>query len=632
MKLITTFAIVTVTMMIIGYVCMTHTNSRSGKLERRVKKTNKDGSSSSGATPVADGDVSVTPFGADSTKFYIFGDTGQVDNYFKDYVKRSDAASSVKTLEALDGGKYLNFETVASQLKTKFDQAVILGDFLYTENKKGGIDLSKVPDDDTLIHDPKFMRTLTYTAPGGTPVEVSSIFQTRLENSTKNLNTLLGTTYAGIAPFWLLENGNHSYDVDAVAERQLMSVDTSKVRIYKHSKVHISKHACFADLSFGDIACLNKSYKDCFKGALGMARYGRNEEQTRISLFKLVEAVLTLKLCKSRWRIIRTHAAPFNTEIDQHTLFNKINGKILCKLRKAIPDLKISDTEFKDISEILTSLDGSKDFDLTPEILASSSPGFRVVKGDKVENRLFECTKPTYPNNDTGKADELKEKATPIQFSVMDIIDKAAPHFYLGSHLHASQLLFAPKTPTSYKFNEFVQSKELPDKIVGCKEINNVKSYKFDPQMTYTLKDCPDTPTEDTIEIKKIPDYNIIFVIGNSGRFLDPFFDGKQSASHIVWQRINTPLGLAAQLMKDKKGVDEIVAADAKTAYGFAELTTYSNDSLVVEFKEFDQRKDPASIKTVLKITLNKDKDKTLPAYTSNNLDAANARVRRFKK
>ncbi len=101
MKLSTTLAILSVTMILIAQMNTSNANSRSTKLERRVKKTNKDGASSSDATPIGDGDVTVIPFGNDNTKFYLFGDTGQVDKYFDDFVKRSIPASNIKTLEKL---------------------------------------------------------------------------------------------------------------------------------------------------------------------------------------------------------------------------------------------------------------------------------------------------------------------------------------------------------------------------------------------------------------------------------------------------------------------------------------------------------------------------------------------------
>jgi hypothetical protein len=157
--------------------------------------------------------------------------------------------------------------------------------------------------------------------------------------------------------------------------------------------------------------------------------------------------------------------------------------------------------------------------------------------------------------------------------------------------------------------------------------------------MSYVQTECAAT-TEDTIIIKDKPDYNIIFVIGNSGRFLDPWFDGKQSSSHIVWQRINAKDGLAIDILKDSKPYPKdgkalaalhkkILDADNTTAYGFAELSTYTNDKLVVEFKELDKIKDPNAPHTVLKITLEKtsgDKAKSVPEYALNNLNPPRAR------
>ena len=612
MKLFTTLAILSVMMILIGQAYSEQSKHQSSKLERKIKTNNKLDPPTT-ATPVTkDEDPTVVPFGAEDTRFLILGDTGQNDKFFKDYVQRM-VDNNVEKIEDLSEGKFSNFDSAMNVVpKDTYKQAIILGDFIYTEmkNKKGGLVLSDVTEDNKTTP-----RAVNYLNPKTKQNEnVSTIFDNRVKNTSVYLKNLLETTYKGISPFWLLENGNHSYDVDAALERHTIGdgKEASNVRMYKHSKVHISKHACFADLNFGDVVCLNKPYVKCFEGPLGSARYGRNEEETTDSLAKIVEAVLTLKLCKSKWRIIRTHAAPYNTETDQHYLFNKINGKLQCRVRKAIEGLDVSATEFKDLSEVLTKLEASQ-IDLTSAQLQTYSPAIDKKNKPKIQNRIFECK---------GETDAWKK--APSQYSIMEIVNKAAPHFYLGSHLHASQVLFAPKEPQSYNFNGFKPSEESKEPINGCKEINNIKTYAFEAGKVQVPKDCDKSgkTVEDTIQIKKLnPEYNIVFVIGNSGRYLDNFFTGLESSSFVVWQRINAPKGLAAQMMSAKKStVDQILEADSHTAYGYADLEFHSNDKLTISYIEVDREDlSKPTPKVVLKLTLDKEKDITAPTFTLNN-------------
>ena len=557
----------------------------------------------------------VDPFGANDTKFLILGDTGQVDTYFEDYIRRKmivDDKSNPKqkTLKPLVGGKFSNFERIMEPLKsTKYDQGIILGDFVYTENKKAGVTLSKVTAEN--LKSSGFKRDLKYKD----SQEVTTLFTDRLEESTKYLKTLL-KSYSSTTSFWLLLNGNHSYDVDATAEKYYMNEDKSTVRIYKHSKVHISKDVCFLDLNYGDLACLGSTYLGCFEGALLFSRYGKNEDETLNALAKLIEATLTGSLCRDQWRVVRTHAAAFNTEVDNGALMKKIDAQIDCKLRVTAEEIEknlnkdlLELKDFKPLSEVLNILEKSK-FKLTASILEKNSPGIGIRQKDNtvkaIVNRLFTC--------------KANKSTTASPFSVMQIVNRAKPHFTLASHLHASQVLFAKKAEDIRDIKWAAGNNYSQTPITGCKEINNIPDFNFADKMDYSLKDCPSAETNTEFTIKDNPDYDIIFVIGNSGRFLDQFFDGKNSSSHIVWQRINTgPEGLAIDLSGKKSATDKdvtnVINADKKTAYGFAEFTTTSNSAATIVFKELDPNKGKGQIVSVLKIQLKKGAE-SVPKYT----------------
>jgi len=196
----------------------------------------------------------------------------------------------------------------------------------------------------------------------------------------------------------------------------------------------------------------------------------------------------------------------------------------------------------------------------------------------------------------------------------------------------------------SYNFNKFKQSEAIMGKT-GCNEINYINKVvedKLEDKLAdkglpnepdaYKIESCDEKSLvrEAALKIKKDkPDYNIIFVIGNSGRFLDTFVDGTQSASHIIWQRINTSeKGTAFELMKKEAKifkdtgkssgtttVQQILDAEKATAYGFAELVIASNNSASVEYKELDPK--DQKIKTVLKINLTLGTE-TKPSYNKN--------------
>jgi hypothetical protein len=272
---------------IVGQIFMLNKNNLSSKLERRVKvQTNPP--------PPKDGDPSVEAFGTNDTKFLILGDTGQIDNYFVDFIKRSKKDPAADSIQELSGGTFKNFnDLIEANQAARYNQAIILGDFIYTENKKGNIEFDpewKTKDNKT-VNEPDFKKKIVYRyntpkEENGKKVEfqlADEIFKTRVETSATAINTLLKSEkYAKITPFWLLEPGNHSYDIDSNVERKKAGEGKDSVRMYKHSKVHVTAHACFGDLNFGDVVCHNKKdYKDCLGNALFASKYGRNDEQTK---------------------------------------------------------------------------------------------------------------------------------------------------------------------------------------------------------------------------------------------------------------------------------------------------------------------------------------------------------------
>ena len=71
-------------------------------------------------------------------------------------------------------------------------------------------------------------------------------------------------------------------------------------------------------------------------------------------------------------------------------------------------------------------------------------------------------------------------------------------------------------------------------------------------------------------------------------------------------------------MMKDKKNtVEKILEADNHTAYGYADLEFHSNDKLTISYIEVDRTDlTKQTPKVVLKITLDKEKNVTVPNLT----------------
>lgn len=682
MKLHTTFTILTVTMMILAKV-----NSSSNKLENsslflekenkslretekaanRQRLTESEKEEKSKAILRKEGDKKVvgkiktaisdrlaysktykpahSPISPSDNKFIVLGDTGQIDEYFTEYVKRclmvkctpKECKDKIQPAEYPD----VTFPVLAQILnntKETYNRGIILGDFVYTENKNCGVSFSKfdeLKDEDNEDKKKDFKKKILYNETEKTgDISYNDIFEKRITQSTEKLFELLSFRFSKVTPFWLLLSGNHSYDIDAKVELDVIKnkgIRDGKefLKMAKNSKVEITNDACFADLNFGDLVCLGKSYYECLGSALGGSRYGRTEKQTDAALKKLIEAVLTLRLCNTKWRIIRTHAAPFNTEIDQHQLFINISDKnIKCKIRNEIPNVSLKVTDIKSPLEILKILKDSN-VDLTPEQLKTAS-----TVENNVINRLFNCELPEESQAEAQtKAGDTKSTVT-----IMKLVNEASPHFYLASHLHASQILFAPLIDEyqDKKFNTFIKSNEFEHDLKGCKIIdrfdilNDLEKLKM-PLSESKVCDAENDSKQVEIKIKNEPEYNVIFVIGNSGRFLDPFMDGKGSMSDVVWQRIKAEKGLPITLMKQKstrtdfsdaaikKDVDEILEANKMTSYGFAELLLEKNTATIT-FKDYDFTTHKTPIVKIVKITKGNTKSTPYVGSKQNNM------------
>ena len=231
MKLHTTFTILTVTMMILAKV-----NSSSNKLENsslflekenkslretekaanRQRLTESEKEEKSKAILRKEGDKKVvgkiktaisdrlaysktykpahSPISPSDNKFIVLGDTGQIDEYFTEYVKRCLMVKCTDNCTKIQPADYPNvtFPVLAQILnntKETYNRGIILGDFVYTENKNCGVSFSKfdeLKDEDNEDKKKDFKKKILYNKEEKTgDISYNDIFEKRIKFATK---------------------------------------------------------------------------------------------------------------------------------------------------------------------------------------------------------------------------------------------------------------------------------------------------------------------------------------------------------------------------------------------------------------------------------------------------------------
>jgi hypothetical protein len=306
---------------------------------------------------------------------------------------------------------------------------------------------------------------------------------------------------------------------------------------------------------------------------------------------KIIETFLTLKHCNgpNQWKVMRTHYAPFNSENDNPNIFN-FGVNVSCKG----PGIET----FTTVEAIMAKTDFKT---LTKEQLLPKSKG-----------KIYKC--------------EYKAEGTLTKIN--KLMDWAGPHFWLGSHQHASELIFAPYTNDAFATvdierlggNQFFENGKNTIKGPLCIErvddLLNTEAYvkpekKGTPLEAYTnaiekkIKTCADAKDTETTKYSKTikihgknPNMHIIFVVGNSGRYLDPIMTGQCSLSEIAWHRsgIKTRLFIENILKnreinsnKDiKKALDDIKSINEGTDYGYTSVE-YTKTKATIQFFEINK-------------------------------------------
>jgi len=302
----------------------------------------------------------------------ILGDIGQFDQFAgKDISKMAEAELETNYLYA---GKDLkvkecsvlpltmkNFQTIFPKIsaETSVDEVVILGDAVYTEGKGVGATA----------------QALTTAKKTAVADRMTLELVKRLNCAWETVKKLLFDVKSKIGDKTAIVFGNHSMDVDYTTELVHLTafhpwkeakmtmkkgVEVSELLLAPYTSnglgangktvlwidVDMSKLICSARTATSAefSKCLNDNYLSAYPGyakamqdeLLGEAGKGKLEKKRLkiIDYIKKLEAKLdTVKLDKSKWKIIRVHQPIFNIERDFYGVKN--NAELMSKFKQA---------------------------------------------------------------------------------------------------------------------------------------------------------------------------------------------------------------------------------------------------------------------------------------------------------
>jgi len=464
--------------------------------------------------------------------------------------------------------------------------------------------------------------------------------------------------------------GNHNFDIDFLIEQQLeknqfnVPPETKKPRILENEYVGKDgkkKKVLFLDLNINFMYCLHlPNQENCRRWSGGFGTVP-TYKAAREYAADLVGKLLTMRHRVGdeqtgivTWRVIRSHNPLFNPEIDMTFL---IKEEISVKCTSGGTNVAVKQN-FKALLEDTT-----------------------------LANKEITCE---YNELTTGQAD-------PDSFiNLKKAFRKSRTDFWLASHYHAAMLLAYPwKRPyvrnTDDKVRETYEDKRKllsqgdfynsqyiniskPDFCLDRTALlfSTIKSSQADNIQRSALCDivggssnyqtCVDDEKEVTIKLNKLDDpskqqdLGLFFVIGNSGRFLDPLKGDLKSNADIVWARSKAKQYYETIINCESKGDDngiacncvksqecqtkiydpktdstkdanaakakalsdinaimtEITTNKAKNYYGYAHVT-FTDSAATVEFREKDPfitqiPADNSDIKVVKKFKLTRDR------------------------
>ena len=486
------------------------------------------------------------------------GDTGQVDSWWQqnqklriinllhdhkdmsEVNKKSLREYTKMILDEMLADKNLNvedqvaptqvFKNFGSYFKCSFlppsiDSIVLLGDGIYTEHKAKGkiISSSFTIKDAPFENDPNDRPTILdgrsgrgYYVNFGTEAfgRITEVLDKRIQYAAYKLGHMIGqpeggTCFTGGNDKVIVLPGNHAFDVDQGLEEALIASQFKKVNAdAPNLDVEISPNGkntiVSLDVSMMHFACLDKArfmshnpnydpllnlaedetlYLSCTKGE-GGSRTLKTPQQAREYLLKVVALLVEIKNKQANWRILRTHNPLFNPEVDFNALL-QLKLKIKCNGK----DLSLLWNE---------NIQGSVTCIFDPQ--AGVIPLTKVIRNAGID-------------------------------------------FFLVSHFHAAMFVAAPWAD-NYANGGFNGNPS------GLRCINRFNEFfdLVDPGVKSTI---PIQPTADNC--KTTIDNTIIleaagtpqniylsFIIGNSGRYLDPIPLDTKSNGHIVWARSTT--------------------------------------------------------------------------------------------
>jgi hypothetical protein len=283
----------------------------------------------------------------------VMGDIGQFDQYEPYEVKKAAQVVPKNFLYKTDKCEEIkltmsNFEKgVLSYIeKLSADEAIILGDAVYTEAKGLALTLNDLKSDaDKLAVKTEFLRRLncawTY---------IENLFATSKKDFLKNITIIFG---------------NHSMDVDYFAELKHMvrflpwrtnlkalpnvqgDFETSVLKpkiSYGNGKN--GKNVLYLDIDMSKLVCsekLNdfKEFRACIKATFTHAYPSHNTDDEQIKLWEIHSYYLDeLKIALNkvehdgaRWKVVRLHQPIFNIERDYYGVKN--NSQLMQRFRRA---------------------------------------------------------------------------------------------------------------------------------------------------------------------------------------------------------------------------------------------------------------------------------------------------------
>ena len=569
-------------------------------------------------------------------KLLALGDTGQVDEWWQqnqilritnlvhDKLKTEASKINIQTYAAeilakmrddpldINDGKspfdvFKNFGSfyTCKVLDHGMDSIVLLGDGIYTEHKAKGKIISPsfkprteaftpendIPDtiDKTLAKDYYF--NLGTRAFG----KLTQVYDKRTLYAAKKLGEMLVAPvpnpdpqaqpcFSGDANSISVLPGNHSFDVDQPLEEALIASQFEKVQanvpfLFEDKDKDNKVTVLFLDANLMQLACLDKKrflnnsqqttdilgdtsldkvlYKECIKNE-GGSRTLKSPEEARLYLALLVAKLVEIKNKPGHWRIFRTHNPIFNPEID-------FNAALQLSLKYKCNGIDLS-------------------------AIWSSSVSGNVVCA-------YETT------------------AQPI--SLMSVFQNAGIDFFLVSHFHAAMVVAAPYSPT-YPiglFNGDASGLRCFDRyndffsLVDIASEAPVDRPKNPPPGDNSGACAGNFIGENKIYLQpagSAQKFYLSFVIGNSGRYLDPIPLDTYSNGDIIWARSTTVQYIDKQVndinklnLQDndfnskesaKTTIEELwnkIRDNSKPSFGYS-LLTFSEDgnSVVIEFYE----------------------------------------------